>query len=154
MKYLQVISLNNLKLKYDSVTAPNQCDFSIRIAIKWTGFNKSYFLLGPIVRKYKRYVDDPILPVPNRTLHYWKKTANCTDSSSAEMLESVTGIRSHDQTHLNQGNAPPSMGTDTTECICDLDKEDSINDFGLPVQDQPFLQDDDTCNDASSNHPG
>ena len=104
------------------------------------------------MRKYKRYVDDPILPVPKRTLHYWKKSANCTDSSTAEMLESVTDIRSHDQTHLNQVNPPPSMCTDTTESICDLDKEDSINDFGLPVQDQPFLQEDD--NDASSNHPG
>ena len=83
-----------------------------------------------------------------------KKSASCTDSSSAEMLESVTDIRSHDQTHLNQVNPTPSMCTNTTESICDLDKEDSINDFGLPVQDQPFLQEDDTCNDASSNHPG
>jgi len=68
------------------------------------------------------------------------------------MLESVTDIRSHDQTHLNQVNPTPSMCTNTTESICDLDKEDSINDFGLPVQDQPFLQEDD--NDTSSNHPG
>ena len=97
-------------------------------------------------------MDDPILPVPKRTLHYWKKTANCTDSSSAEMLDSVTGIRSHDQTHLSQDNAPPPMCTDTTESICDLDKEDSIKDFGLPVQHEPFLLEDD--NDASSNYPG
>ena len=80
-----------------------------------------------------------------------KKTANCTDSSGAEMLESVPGILSHDQTHLSQVNAPPPTSTDTTESFCDLENEDSINEFGLPVQHQPFLLEDD--NDASPNYP-
>lgn len=103
---------------------------------------------GPIVRKYKRYVDDPILPVPKRTLHHWKKkTVNCTDPYDAEMLVPVTEI-SQDQTHFNQDNTLPPACRDTTESVCGLEKEDSVNDFRLPVQHQPFLLEDD--NDASS----
>ena len=67
------------------------------------------------------------------------------------MLVPVTEI-SHDQTDLNQVNAPPSTFTDTAESFnCDLRKEDSANDFGLLVPHQPFLLEDD--NDASSYYP-
>ena len=62
----------------------------------------------------------------------------------------VTEI-SQDQTHLNQVNAPPPMCRDTTESFCGLEKEDSVNDFDLSVQHQPFLLEDD--NDASSYYP-
>ena len=108
------------------------------------------YLLGPIVRKYKRYVDDPHLPVPKRTLHHWKKTVNCTDPSGAEMLVPVTEI-SHDHIHSIQDNAVPPTCGDTTESFCGLEKEDSINDFDLPVHHQPFQLEDD--NDASSYYP-
>ena len=118
---------------------------------KWTSnkyvFTNSCIFVGPIVRKYKRYVDDPILPVPKRTLHHWKKTVNCTDPYDAEMLVPVTEI-SQDQTHFNQDNTLPPACRDTTESVCGLEKEDSVNDFRLPVQHQPFLLEDD--NDASS----
>ena len=110
----------------------------------------SFIFLGPIVRKYKRYVDDPILPVQKRSMHYWKKTVNHTDPAGAEMLVPMTEI-SHDQTHINQDNAPPPTCRDTTESFCGLEEEDSVNDFDLPVQHQPFLLEDDT--DASSYHP-
>ena len=102
------------------------------------------------MRKYKRCVDDPILPVPKRTLHHWKKTVNCTDPYDAEMLVPVTEI-SQNQTHFNQDNTLSPACRDTTESVCGLEKEDSVNDFRLPVQHQPFLLEDD--NDASSYYP-
>ena len=108
------------------------------------------YFLGPIVRKYKRYVDDTCLPVPKRTLHYWEKAVNCTDPSGTEMLVPETEI-SHDNSHSNQDYAPPRTCGDTTESFCGLEKEDSINDFDLSVHQQPFLIEDD--NDAYSYYP-
>ena len=84
------------------------------------------------------------------TLQHWKKTANYTVSSGAERNVPVTEI-SQDQTHLNQVNAPPPTCRDTTVSFCGLEKEDSVNDFDLSVQHQPFLLEDD--NDASSYYP-
>ena len=103
------------------------------------------------MRKYKRYVDDPCLPVPKRTLHHWEKTVNCTDPSGTEMLVPETEI-SHDNSYSEQDYAPPPTCGDTTESFCGLEKEDSRNDFGLPVHHQPFLLED--GNDASSYYPG